>query len=45
MAGKFTQTADDVVAGIGLIREGGPAAVYGAQAIRAYDEFAGTTRA
>jgi len=117
MAGKFTQAADDVVAGIGLIREGapeamkafgslslaatsektldsktkelmalaigiavhcdgcvayhtraahkhgatreevaetialalymggGPAAVYGADAIRAYDEFAGTTRA
>ena len=115
MTGKFTQAADDVVSGIGLIREGapeamkafgalsvaataakaldpktkelmalaigiavhcdgcvayharaahkhgatreevaetvalalymggGPAAVYGAQAIRAYDEFAGTT--
>ena len=117
MTGKFTQAADDVVAGIGLMREGapeaikafgalsiaataaraldpktkelmalaigiavhcdgcvayhtrsahklgatreevgetvalalymggGPAAVYGADAIRAYDEFAGATRA
>jgi len=35
MAGKSTQAADDVVAGIGLIRE---------VAIRAYDEFAGGTR-
>ena len=27
MAGKFTQTADDVVAGIGLIRESAPEAL------------------
>lgn len=27
MTGKFTQAADDVVAGIGLIREGTPAAI------------------
>ena len=37
MTGKFTELADDVVSGIGLIREGAP------EAIRAYDEFAGTT--